>query len=296
MTRPRSHQPDIHTAITEQIINAIEAGAGAFSLPWHRAGSCVTRPINVSSNQPYRSVNTVALWAAAAVNDYADGLWGTYRQWQAKGAQVRKGERSSLIVFYKELPDPDAPEGMVETNPRFVAKASRVFNLAQVEGYTPDADVPESQPIDPIAAAEHLVQGTGARIREAGARACYAPAMDEITMPDRDRFTGTVTSSATEGWYSTLLHELTHWSGAKHRLDRQFGERFGDDAYAMEELVAELGAAFLCGDLGVTASPRPDHAAYLEHWLRIMKGDRKAIFTAASAASRAADYLKSLAA
>ena len=113
-------------------------------------------------------------------------------------------------------------------------------------------------------------------------------------MPDRHRFIGTETSTATEGWYSTLLHELTHWTGASHRMDRTFGKRFGDDAYAMEEMVAELGAAFLCGDLGITAEPRPDHAAYIENWLRILKADRKAIFTAASAANKAAEYLAGL--
>lgn len=114
-------------------------------------------------------------------------------------------------------------------------------------------------------------------------------------MPDRYRFIDTKSGTATEAWYATLLHELTHWAGASHRLDRQFGERFGDDAYAMEELVAELGAAFLCGDLGITAEPRADHAAYIDSWLRILKGDRKAIFTAASAANKAAEYLKSIA-
>ncbi|MFA6032215.1 MAG: zincin-like metallopeptidase domain-containing protein [Myxococcota bacterium] len=120
-------------------------------------------------------------------------------------------------------------------------------------------------------------------------------ATDSITMPDRHRFVGTKTSTATEGWYSTLLYELTHWSGAEARCARTFGERFGDDAYAMEEMVAELGAAFLCGDLGITAEPRADHADYIGHWLRILKGDRKAIFTAASAANKAAEYLKSIA-
>jgi antirestriction protein ArdC len=110
-------------------------------------------------------------------------------------------------------------------------------------------------------------------------------------MPDRARFIGTKSSTPTEAWYSTLLHELTHWSGAEHRMARTFGERFGDDAYAMEEMVAELGAAFLCGDLGITVEPRPDHADYIGHWLRILKADRKAIFTAASAANKASEYL-----
>ena len=115
-------------------------------------------------------------------------------------------------------------------------------------------------------------------------------------MPGRAWFWGTTTSSSTESVYATLLHELTHWTGAAHRLDRKFGERFKTQAYAFEELVAELGAAFLCGDLGVANEPRPDHAAYLAFWLRILKEDRRAIFTAAKLASTAADYLSNLSA
>lgn len=110
-------------------------------------------------------------------------------------------------------------------------------------------------------------------------------------MPNRERFSGTQTSNPTEAWYGTLLHELTHWSGAPHRLARQLSTRFGDDAYAAEELIAELGAAFLSADLGITSEPRPDHAAYLASWLKILKADKKAVFAAASAASKAADYL-----
>ena len=140
-------------------------------------------------------------------------------------------------------------------------------------------------------AAEAFIAATDAKISIGGDRAFYRPSADIIAMPDRHRFIGTETSTATEGWYSTLLHEMTHWSGASHRMDRTFGKRFGDDAYAMEEMVAELGAAFLCGDLGITAEPRPDHAAYIGNWLRILKSDRKAIFTAASAANKAAEFL-----
>jgi antirestriction protein ArdC len=173
-----------------------------------------------------------------------------------------------------------------------MARASYVFNAAQVDGYQPDATAPEAAPIDPIAEADRLVAATGATIRIGGEEAYFAPKADYIAMPSQSRFTGTATSSATEGWYSTLLHELTHWSGHESRLAREFGKRFGDDAYAMEELVAELGAAFLCGDLGITVEPRPDHADYIGHWLRILKGDRKAIFTAASAANKAAEYLR----
>jgi antirestriction protein ArdC len=127
-----------------------------------------------------------------------------------------------------------------------------------------------------------------------GQRAFYTPMTDTIHMPDRNRFVGSATSSATECLYATLLHELTHWTGIKTRCDRVFGKRFGDDAYAMEELVAELGAAFLCADRGIANTPRPDHAAYISHWLTILKADTKAIFTAASKAAQAVDYLDGL--
>ena len=113
-------------------------------------------------------------------------------------------------------------------------------------------------------------------------------------MPERERFLGTDTSTPTEAYYGTLLHELTHWTGHKSRCEREFGKRFGDEAYAMEELVAELGAAFLCADIGISPQPRPDHAAYVDHWLKVLKADKKAIFTAASQATKAADYLAGL--
>jgi antirestriction protein ArdC len=298
MTTSSTQRFDVYEAITNQIIAAIEIGVGQVQLPWHRSGSAIYRPLNIASGKAYRGVNTVALWAAADALGFTDGIWGTYRQWQDRGAQVRKGEKSSLIIFYKEFESADhsAVSADEEGNDRrFVARASRVFNVAQVDGYTISTpDITENR-IDPCVQAEAFIAATGAKISIGGDRAFYRPSTDSITIPDRHRFIGTPTSSATEGWYSTLLHELTHWSGASHRMDRMFGKRFGDDAYAMEEMVAELGAAFLCGDLGITAEPRPDHAAYIDNWLRIMKTDRKAIFTAASAANKAAEFLANLA-
>lgn len=296
MATKNSNRFDVYEAVTNQIISAIEQGPGKVIMPWHSTGGAITRPTNVSSGNAYRGVNTVALWAAAANHGFAEGLWGTYRQWQDRGAQVRKGEKSSLIIFYKEFDtdDADLHDNDRLKERRFMVRASRVFNVAQVDGYKrPDVDV-TSDPVDPIAHADAFVKASGARIREAGDSAFYHPAKDAITMPNRFRFRHTETSSATEGWYSVLFHELVHWTGADHRLARTFGERFGDDAYAMEELVAELGAAFLCSDLKITAEPRPDHAAYIDHWLRIMKGDKKAIFAAASAAARATEYLSDL--
>jgi antirestriction protein ArdC len=296
MTASSTERFDVHQAITNQIIAAIDAGTCKLQMPWHRSGANIMRPVNVASGNAYRGVNTVALWAAADAFGYNHGLWGTYRQWQDRGAQVRKGEKSSLIVFYREFDtDADADDGADDDRRRrCMARASRVFNIAQVDDYELTEPTTDDNRVDPIASAEAFVSATGAKISEGGDRAFYSIREDAITMPDRFRFIDTKSGTATEAWYATLLHELTHWTGASHRLDRTFGERFGDDAYAMEELVAELGAAFLCGDLGISAQPRSDHAAYIDSWLRILKGDRKAIFAAASAASHAADLLSSL--
>lgn len=299
MTTSSHERFDVYTAITNQIITAIEADSGDnVQLPWHRNGGSIQRPTNIASRKAYRGVNTVALWAAADACGFEHGIWGTYRQWQEKGAQVRKREKSSLIIFYRDL-DPSesasSDNGDEQQSRFFVARASRVFNAAQVDGFEIEPSEPAVDRIDPCERAEQFIAATGATITTGGTRAFYNTGSDSITMPDRHRFVGTATSSASEGWYSTLLHELTHWSGASTRCDRVFGKRFGDNAYAMEEMVAELGAAFLCGDLGITAEPRADHAEYIGHWLRILKADSKAIFTAASAANKAAEFLTRLA-
>ena len=296
MTTPRgttNERFDVHQHITDQIVSAIEAGAGAWQMPWHQSSHALTRPKNIASGNAYRGINILALWVAAEASGYEHGLWGTYKQWQEKGAQIRKGEKSSVIVFYKELERTSEHEPG-ETEKVLFARASRVFNAAQVDGFTPPEGeaMPTEDRVTPIEAAETFTAGTGAKIAIGGDRAFYRPSEDAITMPGRPRFVGTETTSPTEAWYSTLLHELTHWTGARHRLDRDLSGRFGSDSYAMEELVAELGAAFLCAELGITASPRPDHAAYLAGWLKLLKADKKAIFSAASSASRATDYLR----
>ena len=287
---------DVYTQVTDTIISAIEAGAGQWDMPWHRHGVTHTRPMNALTGKRYRGVNVLALWAAAEARGFTTGLWGTYRQWQEKGAQVRKGEKSSLVVFFKELAvDETNPEtGETERGRRLIAKASYVFNANQVDGFAlPEPQAP-ANPAEALSQVEAYVAATGAHVAFGGESAFYRPLTDTIHMPDRTRFVGSATSSATECLYSTLLHELTHWTGIKTRCDREFGKRFGDDAYAMEELVAELGAAFLCADLGIANTPRPDHAAYISHWLIVLKADKKAIFTAASKAAQAVDYLDGL--
>ncbi|MGE0371635.1 MAG: ArdC family protein, partial [Gammaproteobacteria bacterium] len=232
---------DIHQQITDQIITAIEAGAGEFCLPWHRPKGSLTRPTNIASGNAYQGVNVLTLWVAAEAKGFPAGLWGTYRQWQAKGAQVRKGEKASLVVFYKELDvqREDAATGETTDSRVLLARASPVFNVAQVDGYAlPDAAPPPPSSFDVVARAEALMRNSGALIYEGGDRAFYRPVDDSVHLPDRGRFTGTDTMSAQEAFYATSFHELTHWTGAKHRLDRAFGNRFGSRAYAFEELVA----------------------------------------------------------
>ncbi|MEH6720181.1 MAG: zincin-like metallopeptidase domain-containing protein [Aurantimonas endophytica] len=285
---------DVHQEITDRIVSAIES-APEFQLPWVRSGAgSLKRPVNIASANPYNGVNVLSLWITAQAAGFASNLWGTYRQWQERGGQVRKGEKASLVVFYKRITVDEENEQASELTPgeRLIARASWVFNASQVEGYEVSVDlVPSEATFDPVARAEGFATATGAQICEHGDRACYIPATDTIQMPERQRFRGTPTTTPAEGFYSTLCHELVHWSGTKHRLARDLTGRFGSEAYAIEELVAELGAAFLCSDLVITPEPRADHAAYIRCWLQVLKSDKRAVFTAASKASEAAKWL-----
>jgi antirestriction protein ArdC len=274
---------DIHQTVTDSIIRTLEAGeAGQWQCPWHRKGGSL--PVNALTGKRYRGINTLSLWVGAQAAGYSDDRWATYKQWGELGAQVRRGERSTLVVFWKDL---GRDEGE-DDKPRFVARASYAFNAAQVEG-APEAG-------EPMPASEwHLpevfdgfVSRTGARILHGGDAAFYQPSEDWVVMPPRERF------PTAQGYASTMAHELVHWSGAKGRLDRDLSGRFRSNAYAAEELVAELGSAFLMAEMGLEAEPHPTHASYLASWLTLLRSDPKAIFTAASAASRAAGYLTAL--
>lgn len=262
-------------------------------MPWHAGVAPIAIPVNAVTKAPYRGINIVALWAEAAVKRYVGGYWASYRQWQELGAQVRRNERGAVIVYYKKI-EKDDEEAIEEEQPRFVARAYRVFNWWQVDGWKPPLPEKVSK-VETLQHIEAFVKATGAEIRHGGLVARYRHDMDYIEMPDRERFMGTDTSSPTEGYYAVLLHELTHLSGAPHRLNRVFGRRFGDNAYAFEELVAELGSAFFCSIFGITNEPRYDHAAYISNWLDILDRDHKAIFSAASHAQKAVEYLTDLA-
>lgn len=282
---------DVHQAITDSIISAIEAGTDGPSMPWHRSGASGLIPTNAATSKAYNGINILALWAACEVRGYTRSLWGTYKQWQSLDAQVRKGERACLVVFYKEFevePQADDDDGH-----RAVARASWVFNAAQVDGYTLPAEPAKAGPIERLATADAFVASTRANIQIGGDSAFYRRSTDHIQMPDEHRFFGPE-QIRTENWYCVLGHELTHWAGADKRLNRTFGIRFGDDAYCMEELTAELGSAFLMAQLGITPQLREDHAHYIGHWLRVLKADKRAVFAAAAKASEAVRYLTSL--
>jgi antirestriction protein ArdC len=280
---------DVYRKVTDAIITAIEQGAGTWRMPWHTSGRFAFSPINVTSKKPYRGINTVCLWASAQAKGYESGEWGSYKQWQDRGAQVRRGEKATTVVFWKfanNADDADSGDDSLPTSGSrlLFTKGYSVFNAAQVDGYTPkvDADMPM---LERIEHAEAFFSSVGATVRHGGNQAYYSPVSDHIQMPPFQAFRDSIS------YYSTLAHESTHWTTHQGRCDRQLGKRFGDTAYAVEELIAELGAVFTCAHLALSTEPREDHAQYIQSWLRVLKADKRAIFTAASKAQQACDWL-----
>jgi len=286
---------DLHTNITNQLIAAIEANPGKPVLPWRRSGGLSSLPANITSGKTYNGINILNLWAAAHVRGYELPVWGTYKQWTDAGCQVRRGEKASLVIFYREFESQAEPDDKDDNGKRRVMRGSAVFNANQVDGYTPPPAPPSLGPIARLETADRFTTATGADIRHGGSMAYFQPDTDHIQMPEEGLFTGTETITREQGYYAVLVHELVHWSGAKRRLHRDMTGRFGSKSYAAEELVAEIGAAFLCCELGITQDVRPDHAQYLATWLQLLKSDPRAIFTAAARASEAATYLRNLA-
>lgn len=281
--------PSAYQAITDKIVRAIEGGVGRFRLPWHTGVIPLAMPINAATEKPYRGINVVALWADGAAKGYVAGYWASYRQWQQLGAQVRRNERGAIVVFFKEMMRESEKEDQPERR-QVVARIYRAFNAHQVDGWT--FPVPKRMSaVELNQRIDGFVSATNAQIHHGGLGARYRHDIDCIELPERELFIGSTTSSPSESYYGVLLHELTHWSGAPHRLNRVFGKRFGDAAYAFEELVAELGSAFLCSRFEIRNEPRYDHATYLASWLDVLGRDTRAIFLAAGLAQRATDYL-----
>lgn len=281
---------DVYQQVTASIIKAMEQSDGTVAMPWQRSGFAASLPKNASTQAHYQGCNILGLWCAAELKNYPVSLWASYKQWQSLGAQVRGGESGTLIAFYKQFDvEPDA-ERQDDDGKRYVARASYVFNVSQVDGYALEQPAP-MPPLERHQAITRLVDATGAVVRYGGDRAYYAPGTDHIQMPDDHRFRQDDPVERTAAHACVLFHELGHWSGASGRLAREFGQRFGDDQYAAEEVCAELTASFLAAQLGVSSVPREDHAHYIKHWVGVMKKDNRAIFTAAVKAAEAARYL-----
>jgi len=283
---------DVYTRITDKIVSDLEQGVRTWLKPWnaeHAAGR-ITRPLR-HNGQPYNGINILMLWATAVERGFAAPIWMTFKQAKELGAHVRKGEKGSLVVYANTITrtELDVDTGKEEERDIPFMKGYSVFNVEQVEGLPAHfyaVAEPQLDPVERIDHAEKFFAATSADIRHGGNQAYYAVGSDHVQMPPFEAFRDA------ESYYATLAHEMSHWTRHASRLDRDFGrKRFGDEGYAMEELVAELGSAFLAADLGIAPEVREDHAAYIGSWLKVLKNDKRAIFTAAAHAQRAADFL-----
>jgi antirestriction protein ArdC len=272
----------IYSEITQSIIEQLEQGAAPWIKPW-KADSSADK--NLVSQKPYQGINRLLLGMSSMVKGYSVPVWASFKQWQSLGANVKKGEKGTKIVFYSPVTKQDKQTGDIEKYS--VLKTYFVFNAAQVEGI-------DIVPVEPVTAeftavelAEQRIIKTGAAISHGGDAAFYMPSADRIQLPHKSAF------NSEANYYATAFHELAHWTGSKNRLDRDLDKgRFGNPAYAFEELVAEMSAAFLCADYGIEGELR--HAGYIGHWLKALREDSKAVFKAAALAQKAADYINML--
>ena len=285
---------DLYTRVTNTIIADLEKGVRPWLRPWnaeHAAGR-ITRPLR-AGGQPYKGINVLMLWASAMTQNFAAPIWMTFQQAKELNANVRKGSKGSLVVYANRITKTETgDDGQESERGIHFMKGYTVFNVEQIEGLPPHFYANAAPQLDPVQrneAADQFFANTCADIRHGGNQAFYACEADYVQMPPFIAF------KDAESYASTLAHEMTHWTKHPSRLDRNFGRRnFGDEGYAREELVAEIGAAYLCSDLGITPEPRDDHAAYLGHWLNVLKEDKRAIFQAAAHAQRAVDFLHGL--
>lgn len=293
MTAP-SKRSDIYTRVTDQIVAELERGVRPWYRPWNaeHIAARISRPLR-QCGTPYQGINVLMLWASAELAGYHCPIWMTFKQAKELGGHVKKGEKGSPVVYASSFKktDTDAEGNDVEADIPFL-KEYTVFNACQVEGLPErfyELAEPPKETLERIEHADAFFANTEADIRHGGNKAYYASGDDYIRMPPFECF------QDAESHAATLAHELIHWTRHRSRLAREFGQkRFGDEGYAMEELVAELGSAFLCADLSITPEVREDHADYIASWLKVLKEDKRAIFTAASYASKALDFLHGL--
>lgn len=283
---------DLYTKVTNDIIARIEAGAGDWEMPWRKlAMSSPTR----LTGQPYRGINWLILSMEQADRGYRSNQWGTFKGWLAKGTKanpvcVRKGQKGTAVFLWKkEQPSARMLAADPDAKGYLLARTFTVFNRDQVDGLPA---LPEPEGLtehERWDVADAYFQTVGAEVVEDGDRAYYAPIHDRIAVPTMSQFANR------DHFYTTMAHEHVHWTGHASRLNRDLHNRFGSEAYAAEELIAELGAAFWGAQMGLEGAVRRDHASYLSHWLSILRGDHKAIVTAASKAQAAVDHLNQLA-
>jgi len=280
-------RPSPAETITVAIVERLEAGARPWVQPW--TGASISRPLRACGT-PYQGINVLWLWMAAEAAGHSSSFWMTYRQSQLLGGQVRKGERGTVAIFYRTYQAEEAHESEEDAGPqtRRVLKSFTVFNACQIEGL-PSRFFPEPRSLPPATerdlALDAFFAAVPARTRHWGAEASYSPLLDQITMPEPGLFRNL------DHYRATLAHELSHWTGHDSRLARQMGGRFGSEAYAMEELVAELSSAILGAELGLPVDHLDHHASYLASWLKVLKADSRAILTVAAKAEEAASLL-----
>jgi len=271
----------IYKEVTDSIIQQLENGATPWIKPWKTDS---TADKNMVSQKPYQGVNRLILGLSSMVQGFNAPVWASFKQWQSLGANVRKGEKGTKIVFFSPIVKQDKSTG--EESIYNCLKTYYVFNASQVDGITIQAPKADDKPFNAIAEAESRIVKTGAVITHGGDSAFYASKVDKINVPHKSAF------DCEASYYATMFHELVHWTGNENRLNRTFGKRFADSQYAFEELVAEMGAAFLCQDYRIQGELR--HAGYLQNWLKVLKEDSKAIFKASALAQKAVDHINGL--
>jgi antirestriction protein ArdC len=286
---------DVYERVTNAIIEQLEKGVRPWQKPWTvgNPGGGVSLPLR-ANGKPYRGINVFLLWSEASAKGFTSPYWMTFNQAKEFGGNVKGGEKAAFVIYANRInkPNKEDPE---KTDSIFFMKGYYVFNAEQCENLPPrfqpappvvlTPEEAEAKTARRIAHADDYFTKIGADVRHGGDRAFYSPAGDFIQLPPFESF------KDPESYYATKGHEHVHWTGASTRLNRDFLNRFGSEAYAAEELVAELGSAFLCAELGLTLEPRDDHASYLAGWLKVLKGDKRFIVQAASAAQKAVGFL-----
>ena len=289
-TPSRQARRDVAAEITQRIIDELDKGVMPWRCNWRRAGGSLPRR---HSGEPYRGINLLILALTAHAGGHSSPYWMTYRQAGAYGGQVRKGERSTLVIYYgtahkREAPDGDGQDGDEPGTYRFL-KSYAVFNSDQIDNL-PDQFTPKEEDIDaggrPIERLEAFFDRMGVPVRVGGDVAAYRPVTDDIVMPPHERF------EDGELWYATLAHEICHLSGSPERLDREVARRYHENraCRAEEELIAELAEAMMGAHLGFAGDHIDDHARYIGGWLAL-RSDKRLLLKAAAEAQRAVDWM-----